>query len=198
MRKFVSTILAIVVWVTANVTAIANDKQRYPQVQLTLNDSTVYHGYLCCDLHDTGNKISVSETSDGEKVSHKIADIRSLVVIYPDGQNETYIPIRVWDRYSKKIGKDPILATTCFSGKHVVGYRVPDVYIKSSAADPSSNFQSYTWESKAWLFYYKSDDGNGLIKFSRIHIPAKKAAGSKSILKEARKNFKEYPFVQKP
>lgn len=53
-------------------------------VKLTLNDSAVYNGYLRCNLHDTEDKIHISETYNGKKNAYKITEINSLVVTYPE------------------------------------------------------------------------------------------------------------------
>ena len=141
MRRSIFIIWVIIALICLNsLTVIANDRNQFPQIALTLNDSNIISGYLRSDLHDAGSKVSISETSNGKKNSYKIAEIRSLKVTYADGQEETYVPIHVWD---KNFGKDPFLATVCFSGKHVRGYRMPSQYIRYSAAVPSSNFQSY-------------------------------------------------------
>lgn len=95
------------------ITASAKAENQYPEVTLTLNDSTVVTGYLRSNLHDVGSKVAISETGDSKKMSYKIADIHSLEVTYPDRQAETYIPIHTWDKYSKKANKNPVLATVC-------------------------------------------------------------------------------------
>lgn len=179
---------------TICITASAKAENQYPQATLTLNDSTVVTGYLRSNLHDAGSKVAISETGHSKKMSYKIADIHSLEVTYPDGQCETYIPIHPWDKYSKKANKNPVLATVCFSGNHIVGYRMPSQYIKSSAAVPSSNFQSYSWKYNAWIFFYQVNN-SGIIKDFWVHIPVKKAPKLKNIIKNAKKDFKEYPIV---
>lgn len=194
MRKIMAVLLAAFILMNGSDIALASDKQQYPQVVLTLNDSTVIIGCLRSNLHDVDNNVSVSSTCDGKKISYKIADINSLKVTYADGRDETYIPIHTWDKYSKKVNKNPILATVCFSGNHVVGYRIPSQYIKSSAAVPSSNFQSYSWYYDAWIFCYQADN-SGIIKDFWVHIPVKKAPKLKSIIKNVKKNFKDYPIV---
>lgn len=179
---------------TICITASAKAENQYPEVTLTLNDSTVVTGYLRSNLHDVGSKVAISETGHSKKMSYKIADIHSLDVTYPDGQCETYVPIHTWDKYSKKANKNPVLATVCFSGNHIVGYRMPSQYIKSSAAVPSSNFQSYSWKYNAWIFFYQVNN-SGIIKDFWVHIPVKKAPKLKNIIKNAKKDFKEYPIV---
>lgn len=94
-----------------------------------------------------------------------------------------------------KIRKDPLLATAYFSCKHGVGYRVPSAYVKTSAAVPSSYFQTNTWRSNAWCYYYKNSHDNDIIKLFWVYIPAKKDPNLKSILKNVRKKFREYPVV---
>lgn len=179
---------------TICITASAKAENQYPQATLTLNDSTVVSGYLRSNLHDAGSKVAISETGHSKKMSYKIADRHSLGVTYPDGQCETYIPIHTWDKYSKKANKNPVLATVCFSGNHIVGYRMPSQYIKSSAAVPSSNFQSYSWKYNAWIFFYQVNN-SGIIKDFWVHIPVKKAPKLKNIIKNAKKDFKKYPIV---
>ena len=186
-----------IIWIiTASVcmnslTVIANDRNQFPQIVLTLNDSNVISGYLRSDLHNAGGKVSISETPGGKKKAYKIADISSLKVAYADGQEETYVPIHVWD---KNFGKAPFLATVCFSGTHVTGYRMPSQYVKTSAAVPSSNFQSYTWKYESWMFCYQVDNSDK-IKYFWSYIPVKKAPKLKSIIQNVKKEFKEYPIV---
>ncbi len=196
MRKIIVVLLSVLMSMAVCVAASAKEKAKpqYPHAILTLNDSTVIAGYLRSNLHNVGKDVAVSETCDGKKMSYKIADINSLKVTYPDGQNEVYIPIHTWDQYSKKVNKNPILATVCFSGNRVVGYRIPSQYIKSTAAVPSSNFQSYSWKYVAWIFCYEIDK-SGIIKDFWVHIPVKKAPKLKSIIKKAKKDFKDYPVV---
>lgn len=71
---------------------------------------------------------------------------------------------------------------------------MPSQYIKSSAAVPSSNFQSYSWKYNAWIFFYQVNN-SGIIKDFWVHIPVKKAPKLKNIIKNAKKDFKEYPIV---
>lgn len=194
MKKALVITLAMLLLNTICATISAKDKCQFPQATLTLNDSTVVKGYLRSNLHNVGAKVVVSETCDGKKLSYEIADISSLDVVYSDGQNETYIPIYTWDKYSKKVSKKPVLATICFSGNHVVGYRIPSQYIKSSAAVPSSNFQSYSSKYNAWIFLYQVNNSD-IVKGFWVHIPVKKAPKLKSIIKNAKKDFKEYPVV---
>lgn len=194
MKKAYYIVLLMLMLQTVCITASAKVENQYPQAVLTLNDSTTIIGYLRSNLHDVGSKVVISENGGSKKLSHKIADIRSLEVTYPDGQSETYIPIHTWDQYSKKTNKNPFLATVCFSGNHIVGYRMPSQYIKSSAAVPSSNFQSYSWKYDAWMFLYQINN-SGIIKKFWVHIPVKKAPKLKSIIKNAKKDFKEYPVV---
>ena len=194
MKKTYYIVMIILMLQAVCIPASAKVENQYPKAILTLNDSTIVAGYLRSNLHDVGSKVAISENGDSKKLSYKIADIHSLEVIYPDGQSETYIPIHTWDKYSKKTNKNPFLATVCFSGNHIVGYRMPSQYIKSSAAVPSSNFQSYSWKYNAWIFYYQVNN-SGIIKEFWVHIPVKKAPKLKSIIKNAKKNFKEYPIV---
>lgn len=192
MKKSIFIILVISALVCMNsLTVIANDRNQFPQIVLTLNDSNVISGYLRSDIHDAGSKVSVSETPKGKKMSYKIADISSLKVTYADGQEETYVPIYVWD---KNFDKNPFLATVCFSGNHVTGYRMPGQYVRTSAAVPSSNFQSYSWKYDSWIFFYQVDNSDK-IKYFWLYIPVKKAPKLKSIIKNVKKEFKDYPIV---
>lgn len=191
MRKIIVVLLSVLMSMAVCVAASAKEKAKpqYPHAVLTLNDSTVITGYLRNNLHNVGKDVAVSETCDGKKMSYKIADINSLKVTYPDGQNEVYIPIRTWKDYSQ-----PTLATVCFTGNHVVGYRIPTQYIKSTVAVPSSNFQSYSWNYEAWVFAYRVGNEE-VIRTFWVHIPVKKAPKLKSIIKKAKKDFKDYPVV---
>ena len=189
-----SVFFYILIVIAAFSTMAGNKEKTYPNVTLTLNDGTVIDGFLRSDLHNAGGKVSVSVNPDGKKMSYKISEINSLNVTDSDSENVMYIPIHIWDSYSKKVDKNPYLATICFKGNHVTGYRMPAQYIRSSAAVPSSNFQSYSWKYEAWFFCYKTDD-NDIIKIFYTYIPVKKAPNLKSIIKDARKNFKEYPVV---
>lgn len=192
MRNVFFYILILIA--TFSTTAANNKEKIYTKATFTLNDGTVIDGFLRSNLHNAGAKVSVSETLDGKKMSYKISEINSLNVTDYDGENVMYIPIHIWDSYSKKVDKNPYLATICFKGDHVTGYRMPTEYIRSSAAVPSSNFQSYSWKYEAWLFCYKTDDSD-IIKIFYTYIPVKKAPKIKSIIKDVRKNFKEYPVV---
>ncbi len=191
MRKIIVVLLSALMSMAVCVAASAKEKAKsqYPHAILTLNDSTLIAGYLRSNLHNVGKDVAVSETCDGNKMSYKIADINSLKVTYPDGQNEVYIPIRTWKDYSQ-----PTLATVCFTGNQVVGYRIPTQYIKSTAAVPSSNFQSYSWNYEAWVFAYRVGNEE-VIRTFWVHIPVKKAPKLKSIIKKAKKDFKDYPVV---
>ncbi len=194
MKKTYYIVLIMLMLQAVCIAASAKVENQYPQAILTLNDSTIITGYLRSNLHDVGSKVAISENGGSKKSSYKIADIHSLEVTYPDGQRETYIPVHTWDEHSKKTNKNPFLVTVCFSGNHIVGYRMPSQYIKSSAAVPSSNFQSYSWKYNAWIFFYQINN-SGIIKDFWVHIPVKKAPKLKSIIKKAKKDFKEYPIV---
>lgn len=182
--------LMVVMLSTVSMASAKNDP---PQAVLTLNDGTVINGYLRQNIHSVYNKVPVSETADGKKTNYKTKDVQSLVVTMPDGMTETYIPIYTWDKYRKKVEKDPMLAIVDFKGKHVTGYAYPSVYEQTSAAVPSSNFQSYTRTSDAWLYYYVVDTDNQRIRCFWSYIPSKKP--SKSFVKNLKKDFKEYPVV---
>ena len=82
----------------------------------------------------------------------------------------------------------------CFKGTRVTGYRMPSEYVKSSAAVPSSNFQSYSRAYNSWLLCYEIDN-SGIMKYFWSDIPVKKAPNLKSIIKKAKNDFKEYPTV---
>ena len=194
MKKVFVLIFIIAALFAFRVTASAKDKAQYPQVTLTLNDSTILEGYLRCDLHGVDKKISVSETIDGKKTSYKVEDINTLAIIYPDGDSITFHPIYVWDGFRKKIAKTPVLASICYSSDNITCYMTPGMYVKSTAPVPSNYFQSYTTKNRAWIYYKRIKSESDLIKYFYTFIPSKKTPKLKSILKDIKNNFRKEDF----
>ena len=183
-------LLLSVILLGVNMTFAGSD---YPKAVLTLSDGTVINGYLRENIHHVYHKVPISETVDGKKINYKTKDIQSLVVTMPDGTAETYILIYTWDQYKKKAEKEPMLAVVDFKGNHVIGYAYPSLYEQTSAAVPSSYFQSYTRTRDAWLYYYVVDTDKERVRCFWSYIPSKKT--SKKFIKNLKKDFKEYPFV---
>lgn len=194
MKRSVVIISLIMLFAALCATASSKDKTEYPKVVLTLTDSTVFEGYLRCDLHGVDKKLSVSETSDGKKISYKIEDIDSVKVIYTDGDSMTFHPIYVWDGMRRKVGKTPVLSSICYSSDNITCYKSPRMYVKSTAPTPSNYFQSHTSYKRIWMYYKKINSESDLIKMMYAYTPSKKTPKLKSILKNVKNNFSKEDF----
>lgn len=194
MKRSVVIISLIMLFAALCATASAKEKTEYPKVILTLTDSSVFEGYLRCDLHGVNKKLSVSESADGKKISYKIEDIDSVKVIYTDGDSLTFHPIYVWDGMRRKVAKTPILSIICYSSDNITCYKTPGMYVKSTAAVPSNYFQSQTSNNRAWIYYKKINSESDLIKMLYTYIPSKKTPKLKSILNDVKNNFRKEDF----
>lgn len=194
MQRIILTIFAMVLSVVYGEEATAKENQQYPQVTIALRDSTVFKGYLRCDLHGVDKKLSVSEIADGKKISYKIEDINSVKVIYADGDSITFHPIYVWDGMRRKVSKTPVLSNACYSSDNITCYKIPGMYVRSTAAVPSNYFQSQTTSNRAWIYYKKIKSESEYIKLLYTYIPSKKTPKLKSILSDIKNNFKKEDF----
>lgn len=194
MRRVIIVFQLILLLAAISVTVSAKDKNQYPQVVLTLNDSSVINGYLRSNLHNIGKKLSVSETAEGKKISYKLEDIASLKVFYSDGDSITYRPIYVWEGFRRKVSKTPVLSSICYSSDNITCYKVPGLYVQSTAPVPSNYFQGQSSSKTAWIFYKKIRSESDVIKLMYTYIPSKKTPKLKSILKDVKNNFEKENF----
>lgn len=194
MKKAIAIIPLILILSAVCISASAKNKAEYPKVTLALTDSTVFKGYLRCNLHGVDKKLFVSETSDGKKISYKVQDIDSVKVVYTNGDSITYRPIYVWDGIRRKVGKTPRLSTVCYSSDNITCYKVPGLYVQSTAPVPSNYFQGQSSSKTAWMYYKKIRSESDNIKLMYTYIPSKKMPKLKSILKGVKNNFKKEDF----
>lgn len=194
MKRAIIIISLILILVAVCVTASAKNKTEYPKVTLTLTDSTVFKGYLRCNLHEINKKLSVSEAIEGERISYKVQDVDSIKVVYTNGDSITFRPIYVWDGMRRKVGKTPILSTVCYSSDNITCYKTPGLYVKSTAPVPSNYFQGQSTSKSAWIYYKKIKSESDLIKMLYTYIPSKKTPKLKSILRDIKNNFKQEDF----
>lgn len=194
MKRSIIIIPLIFILAAICVTASAQNKTEYPKVTLMLTDSTVFKGYLRCNLHEIDKKLSVSEAADGKKISYKVQDIDSIKVVYANGDSITYHPIYVWDGMRRKVAKTPILSTVCYSSDNITCYKIPGLYVQSTAPVPSNYFQGQSSSKTAWIYYKTIRSESDLIKLMYTYIPSKKMPKLKSILKDVKNNFKKEDF----
>lgn len=194
MKRITLTIFATMMLLAVGFSGAAKEKIQDPQVTIALSDSTVFNGYLRCNLHAVDKKLTVSETDGGKKISYKVKDIDSIKVVFANGDSVTYRPIYYWDGFRRKVAKTPILSTVCYSSDNITCYKVPGMYVQSSAPVPSNYFQSYSSGKSAWMYYKKIKSESDNIKLMYTYIPSKKMPKLKSILKNVKNNFKKEDF----
>lgn len=194
MRRIILIIFVIACLSASGFMAAAKEKYQDPQVIIALNDSTVFKGYLRCNLYGIDKKLSVSETAGGKKISYKVQDIDSIKIVYSSGDSIVYRPIYVWEGSRRKVGKTPILSTVCYSSDNMTCYKHPGLYVQSTAPVPSNYFQGQTTSKTAWIYYKRIKSESNLIKLMYTYIPSKKTPKLKSILKDVRNNFGKDDF----
>ncbi len=173
------------------------EKIVWPKAVLTLNDGTTLNGYLRTNIHFMQKQVLFSETEEGKDVKYKNETIQSLVVkdCFGDSTEATFVPVKLYDVYKKKIPRKPILAIPHYQGKHVKGYLYPTFFDDTRTSISSGVMQSHSTYSGVWLWLYNVDSDSTR---NRVYwnLPTRKPRSLKSRLKEITKDFKEYPQVR--
>lgn len=179
------------------------EKIAWPKAVLTLNDGAVLNGYLRIGIHFMQTYILFSETEEGKDVKYKNETIKSLVVkdCFGEGEDATFIPLRLYFREGKTTFKHPSLAIQIYQGKHVKGYMAPNVF------DHTSTNRSFTGvttsitnlESDIWDFIYNVDtDSTRYCSYWTYRpepVNPKYARYMKYTMRNMKKDFKPYPKV---
>lgn len=204
MKKilFIISLIVFLFAISANAKQ-PKEKVSWPKAVLELNDGTVLNGYLRINIHFMQTYILFSETEEGKDVKYKNEMIKSLSVkdCFGEGEDATFIPLRLYFREGKTTFKHPSLAIPIYQGKHVKGYMSPNVF------DHTSTNRSFTgvttsitnMESDIWDFIYNVDtDSTRYCPYWTYRpepVNPKYAKFLKYTMNNMKKDLKAYPKV---